>query len=864
MKILYYNKRSLLEWNIAFFMPILVLLGIFMVVGIYPFGPTSLLIIDMKTQYIAFFNHYYDVFHDGKSLLFSWEASLGMNFFGIYGYYLSSIFLPFILLFDRAHLPEAIVALTLLKVGLASLSMRVYLEKVIKKSNWLISIFAVGYALASYVIVYFQNIMWLDGLIFLPLILWAVNQLVYKGNFILLTIMLTLMFISNFYISYMVGIFTFFYFVVRCIKHKKSVLKKCVQFSCSVILATGMAAIVILPTYAALKNTSSKAEEISFSWEFEHDSLQIIMKFFLGTYDTINSSGLPYVYVTLFGLLFMSFYFLARRISINEKLLSGLMLLVFYLSFQIPYLNMAWHGFDRPNMFPYRFSFITSFFVLLLAVRSYFVIEKGEEKKVAILGISLMGLLLVINSQYPGVFSKVALTINLVFLCCYILWILYAKRNVRNKVINVLLALMIVSEISLNGSLIFKSLQSEFFIPARSEYGAENKYKPIFETIQKKDRTFYRLESYRDRRYNEPLRFDYKGIKHYSSMTNKDLAVAINELGFTTYTDKWVSYNGNTLVTDSLFGIKYLVSTQRIDKYGYKQLSDNDGTFVSQNTNALPLGFMVDKVPASLEKLEGDYFLKQQQLLNEMSGKNVDFFNKIEPLETNLSNVKSINDRGYLNLHVQNKQKHAKVSYDFEIKGNKQLYAYIQTAPYSTSTLWANGKSKGMYPSTYNNKIVDLGYYENEDVQVLFNMEGPGPYKNYRKVFYTLDVEAYDQVFKELQEEPFMVTEWSDSSIRGKVESKEERLLFLTIPYDEGWSIKVDNKEINAKKVAQTFIGIPLTKGTYQIEMNYSPPMYQTGMIISIISFTVFLSISSYAYVRFRKKKSAFQELSVK
>lgn len=59
-----------------------------------------------------------------------------------------------------------------------------------------------------------MNPMWLDGLILLPLICLGVHRLVDEGKLLPLTIPMALMFITHFYIGYMMGIFTFFYFSV--------------------------------------------------------------------------------------------------------------------------------------------------------------------------------------------------------------------------------------------------------------------------------------------------------------------------------------------------------------------------------------------------------------------------------------------------------------------------------------------------------------------------------------------------------------------------------------------------------------------------------------------------------------------------
>lgn len=68
--------------------------------------------------------------------------------------------------------------------------------------------------------------MWLDGLIYLPLICWGVHRLVDEGKLVPYIVPLALMFIAHFYIGYMVGIFTFFYFCWYCLSREGRILPK--------------------------------------------------------------------------------------------------------------------------------------------------------------------------------------------------------------------------------------------------------------------------------------------------------------------------------------------------------------------------------------------------------------------------------------------------------------------------------------------------------------------------------------------------------------------------------------------------------------------------------------------------------------
>ena len=85
-----------------------IILGIFVVLfcvkGIYPFGENSLIWGDMHDQLTAFYYHLYDTFYEDSSIFINFSTSGGINFFGIFAYYLLSPLSFLILLFPREAL----------------------------------------------------------------------------------------------------------------------------------------------------------------------------------------------------------------------------------------------------------------------------------------------------------------------------------------------------------------------------------------------------------------------------------------------------------------------------------------------------------------------------------------------------------------------------------------------------------------------------------------------------------------------------------------------------------------------------------------------------------------------------------------
>lgn len=91
----------------AALIPAVLMTVVFAVMKFAPFGDSSILITDMSQQYIDYFAGYRDVLTEGKSMFYTWNTGMGMNFLGLFGYYLSSPFSLIVLLFPKSMIVES-------------------------------------------------------------------------------------------------------------------------------------------------------------------------------------------------------------------------------------------------------------------------------------------------------------------------------------------------------------------------------------------------------------------------------------------------------------------------------------------------------------------------------------------------------------------------------------------------------------------------------------------------------------------------------------------------------------------------------------------------------------------------------------
>ena len=126
--------------------------------GFYPFGESSILITDMGSQYVEYFAAFTRMIREEDSLLFTWDSGMGMNFLGIWAYYLSSPFTPILLLFPPELLTEGILCLLTLKIAASGAAMSFYLFGRFRiKGVWNLG-FSAAYALSAYSVVYLSLI----------------------------------------------------------------------------------------------------------------------------------------------------------------------------------------------------------------------------------------------------------------------------------------------------------------------------------------------------------------------------------------------------------------------------------------------------------------------------------------------------------------------------------------------------------------------------------------------------------------------------------------------------------------------------------------------------------------------------------
>lgn len=108
----------------------------------------------------------------------------------------------------------------------------------------------------------------------------------------------------------------------------------------------------------------------------------------------------------------------------------------------------------------------------------------------------------------------------------------------------------------------------------------------------------------------------------------------------------------------------------------------------------------------------------------------------------------------------------------------------------------------------------------------------------------------YDADIRARRADTLSVREHTQNRIGGTITLAHERLLFLAIPFDRGWSARVDGKDAKLLEVNVGFMGLILEPGTHSVVLEFEPPYLLAGAGVS------FVAVLAYALLLYRSKVS--------
>lgn len=842
-----FEKNTLITL-LAFIIPALIMLLIFIIGDFAPFGNVSVLVADMRYQFVDYIGYMKSVFFGNNDMFYTFSKTFGGDMMGFASYYLFNPFFLILLLFPNDMLPVGIVIMLIITSGFMGLNFHLML-RAIWGNRFSSVIFSTAYAMMGFNMAYINCIHYFFSIMMLPIIILGLFRImtgrrpniIYIGS-------VALSVISCYYIGYMILIFTAAFFICMLAsdtieyKDNKDRMKNAWTVFYSTILGIGISAFSLLSVLFSLEG-QKKAIIKGLMLDRTFSIIEFFSGLYTGSFRGNISDGLPVIYSGVITVLFVFFYFFNKTIKLRQKICALILFVFLIVGYWIDAFNVMWHGFAHPIGFPYRNSFLFSFLMLFVGYSGFVHIKEGFKKKnaniIVVIFIVYSAFLYLTGNKYAGPKS-----ILITYLTLAAALILIVAMNEKNRYVIPAVAGLFVLQFAdslYNGSV---SLDA-YFEDKYSREESIDEYKDYIDSTQKlvdyvnaQDSSFFRMDKLFRRSNNDPLMFAYNGLSHYSSCETDQVKTFMGRMGFRN-NESWAFYgDASTGFADCFMGLKYLLSPFDETSKPYKSIYSQDERYIYCNPYALSLGFGMDESVKYANMKEKDPFKLQNDIAGRFSQTNYQIYRPVKISEIRLNNVSE--ER---NIYTKiDPEQEGSIEYILSITSDDFIYMYADAPHIQNTNLYINGDEKGNYFSQYDWSIREGGYYKpGELVSIKFTVEDDSLEID-DIYFYYESKQVLKAWYRDAVSTSCNVTKISSSHLKADVDVSETNdYIVFSIPYEEDWKIKIDGEKVKPFKVMDALLAVKISGGKHEIDLRYIPAGIKVGLPVSVISILIAL-----------------------
>lgn len=863
---------------LAFAIPFVLMTTAFGIMKVSPFGDQQILVTDLWHQYFPFLADFQDKLKNGESLFWSWSQGAGVNNFALMSYYLASP-LNFLSAFIPSEwLREFLMFSVVIKIACAGGFMAIFLRSIFKKHDFSLVVFGCCFSFCAFFMGYYWNTIWLDTVCITPLVALGIVKLLTENKFRLFTVTLALSLLTNYYIGLFTCIFVFLIFICYSIVKwdgLKNFFSKLLKTGIFSMIAIGITAFFLLPAYFGLQNTNASGSTFPATYAINIgstndfagtlDAMRKILSNFITFISpaTKEADALPNIACGTVCIVLGILFFTSKKIRLKEKIVDVCLVGFMMISCVIRQLDYIWHGFHFTNMIPYRFSYLISFVIVVMAFRAFMLIDFSSSWDVIIATLGSAVVILV------GIGTQEAYTIIgtsvIAGVFCVMLF-LFSRRIVPKQVLLIVMAVIVLGESAATAYIGVKTttVTGTYDYPRGEQNTADIITK--MDDLEKDTKELWRAEMTTTQTLNDGALNHYNGLSMFNSMANVNITKFYENFGMMGWkSGNRYTYAESSPVTNVFMNLKYLISRDGNyhNTYDLSQEYQVANELLLKNNDYIPMGFMVNS-----------------NLLNWKINNNEDQFNPFDQQNDFFKNATGINTSVYTPIDVVSqghtdytqfpvsKQSYGNYSYSCtdttitpHVKWNYTapkdgLYCmYADISGGDDVTVMINDVSQ---PTTYGmgrSYIACIGEAKKGDKISVYSQLEQGQSGTAKVYVNLLNKDVFEQGLANISKDVMTTTKCTGSSMEGTINVTSDNLFYTSVPYEDGWKAYVDGKQVEITPVGDALIAFNLTKGEHTIKLQYYPKGFWPGFAVTSVCILAFAAICAYVYI-YKKRKN--------
>jgi uncharacterized membrane protein YfhO len=879
---------------LSFFLPFALILIALAGMKITPFGDETLLIADANGLYINTLSYASRMYQGLEGVFYSFEKGLGGNMTG----HLNGILLtPFTFLLCFAELrdyPTVFTFISALNMSLSGLTMYLFLTSLYGQKRGSL-IFSTAYALMGFSVANVFQACFFAAAPVLPVMALGLHRLLQGKSPLVYLFAIAYSLVTSYAFGFMLCVASVLFFAAAMIFGGEDVRGRrgrlFVRYALASLCGGLLAAALWLPAFLSLRGGRLEQTGLTdFSFGENMPFLEIGAKLFSGANSTDELvDGLPNIFVGLLPVALSVLFFLNKGIDRRKKAAAAFLLGVYLLCFWIVALDMLMHGGTTTNWFNYRYSFVVSFLLLLMAAEVWQRLEEVPERdmKRCLAGM-LVAAAVILSKRYA--FLKgglVALDFTLLLLV-YLAWRMHRRDPEKNpkRLFEIITLVLVCVNLFMNYRVCTKNVMD--WSHSLSEYQETVDQVGALVRGVRSSGSFLRMEVNEQRSQtcgNDPMLYGYDGVGHGGSNERDFVRKELSKLGVPWFDMRNYYADGVPAAADALLGLHYIVAAEDLtEEKGYPNLTNFSQVSLYEgldtvydlyrNPHALNIAVLsgggvdgvqtdYDDVFANLNRVWSALSDSEQPVFREET--EITFvphsFQDAQALDarrareiTAYYDAKASSSGGGDSLAVPEgvnekaPEFDSYIEFSFTAARDGLVYTYHRAALSETSgspepvltwvgTYRAGDRVSGVIPV----------YSPSIDRVVMEEYCG-----RFRAAY--ADGEALEELAAVVRERPVTLEKHSETHLSGTFTAESGQKLLFTIPWDEGWRFTVDGAAAEAHPAVGVFMALDVPEGSHSFDMRYTPPGLRPGLVISaaaLVLTLVFLPLDR----RWRRKR---------
>ena len=834
---------------LSFFMPFLVTTLAVVALHVTPFGDKHSLAITDARWYLNGLMFYARRLRGQENILYTLNKGLGMNQWSSMSW---GGFAPanLLALFAKLEtLPSWFTWICVLNISLCGLTMYIMLAGLRgPKSSHLI--FSTSYAMMGFTVVNCYQISFFQGVQLLPLMALGLIRLLRGKRPWLYILSLGCCIFTNFYFGFTLCVASVAILAAYVYVHRAALrggMKALLfRYALSSVIAGLLGAPMWLPALKAFSG-GGRLDQTNIS-EFTFQENMPFIRMFSKLFSGANSQnelvvGMPNIFCGILVVALVVLFFIRRRTDIRRKRAAAAILGFYLLTFFIPAFTMLMHGGTHTNWFPYRYSFVFSFFMICIAALEFESINEitlQDAKRCG--GILLLAALVVFGVSYEFVTGGAVL---LDFALLLVMWLAFRMFKLKPekaplRVLSIFLLFIVCGNLYANFIITTKKVQSW-------ELDLEEYRKNTFvsgvliDAVNQAEDGFFRME--KDHSESETVGADsqlynYNGISHSGPAERMFVHKQLNRLGINWFDMRHWYSEGIPAATDALLGLKYLISDRDLaEEKGYEYRITMEDKKLYQSHVFLSPAILANDAIAGLE-LSSNVFDNLNRVWKSMTGLDKDIFTPQEDitftaqhaladLSVNSSELVDFFEEPEEGEEKEEKSKHASIVFSFVATKDGPVYRFDTSIPDSNNGLAEPAiKYCGFYhagDTVTGEMTVNNAAYVTDDL-----MRGYCA----NLAFATADNAALAEHAELLNARDCTFNVIQDNHLNGSFNAGANQRILFTVPWDEGWTCYIDGNAVPIDKTWDLFMSVDAPEGQHTWEMKFYPAWMNYGIYI--------------------------------